>query len=101
MRILKSNSPVANLNTFKTDEEALLRANSTEYGLYSSIYTKDIDRAMKFAQGLEAGFVGVNCTSPNSATEMTIGGWKSSGQGREGVLQLETFMETKTVLIKS
>lgn len=93
--------PVANINVFHTEEEALARANDTEYGLYAAVFTKDINRAMRFARGLEAGTVGVNCSSPMTAHDLGFGGWKSSGVGREGLYEsIEAFLETKSVLIK-
>lgn len=93
--------PVVCINTFETEEEALTLANDTEYGLYASVYTKDIDRAMRFAKGFEAGMVGINCTSPTSAWDMPFGGYKQSGIGREGLLQgLDEWMEHKSVFIK-
>ncbi|EFQ87008.1 hypothetical protein PTT_17628 [Pyrenophora teres f. teres 0-1] len=57
---------------------------------------------MRFAKGLEAGTVGINCTSPVTAVDMPFGGYKSSGSGREGepLYSLDNFLETKTVLIK-
>ncbi len=71
------------------------------YGLYAAVYTKDIDRAMRFAKGLEAGTVGINCTSPTFAIDMPFGGYKSSGSGREwGQWSLDNFLEVKTVMIK-
>ncbi|KAG9195671.1 aldehyde dehydrogenase (NAD+) [Alternaria panax] len=94
--------PVVNINVFKSEDEVLAKANATEYGLYASVYTKDIDRAMRFAKGLEAGTVGVNCTSPVTGADMPFGGYKSSGSGREGepLYSLDNFLETKSVLIK-
>jgi len=93
--------PVVNINTFKTEEEAIDKANDSEFGLYAAVYTKDISRAMRFAKALEAGTVGVNCTSPTLARDMPFGGFKSSGVGREGLgHSLNNFLETKTVLIK-
>ena|SRR6266536_918970 len=93
--------PVVNINIFSTEDEALAKANDTEYGLYAAVYTKNIDRAMRVSKGLEAGTVGINCTSPTGATDMPFGGWKGSGIGREGIFQsIENFLETKTVLIK-
>lgn len=94
--------PVVNINVFKTEQEALTKANDTEYGLYAAVYTKNIDRAMRFAKGLEAGTVGVNCTSPVTGKDMPFGGYKSSGSGREGepLYTLSNFLETKSVLIK-
>lgn len=93
--------PVVNINTFKTEAEAIAKANDSEFGLYAAVYTKDINRAMRFAKALEAGTVGVNCTSPSLARDMPFGGYKSSGVGREGFgYTLNNFLETKTVLIK-
>lgn len=93
--------PVVNINTFKTEEEVLAKANDSEFGLYAAVFTKDINRAMRFAKALEAGTVGVNCTSPTLAKDMPFGGYKSSGSGREGLgHSLSNFLETKTVLIK-
>ncbi|EXJ76616.1 uncharacterized protein A1O5_01124 [Cladophialophora psammophila CBS 110553] len=93
--------PVVNINTFKTEEEAIAKANDSEFGLYAAVYTKDINRAMRFAKALEAGTVAVNCTSPTTARDMPFGGFKSSGVGREGFgHSLNNFLETKTVLIK-
>ncbi|KAF2640662.1 aldehyde dehydrogenase-like protein [Massarina eburnea CBS 473.64] len=91
--------PVVNINIFKTEEEVLEKANNTEYGLYAAVYTKNIDRALKFAKGLEAGTVGVNCTSPSIAQDMPFGGYKSSGTGREGEphYSMDNFLETKTM----
>ncbi|KAI8410788.1 hypothetical protein FOFC_10647 [Fusarium oxysporum] len=88
--------PVVIVNTFDTDEEALFRANNTEYGLYSSIYTRDVERALKFAKFLEAGAVGLNCSAPTQAMDMPVGGWKQSGIGREmHMYALENYLETK------
>lgn len=92
--------PVANINTFETEAEALAKANDTEFGLYASVYTKDIDRAIRVAKGLESGYVGVNCTSPQTARDLPFGGYKASGQGREGYLHsMDNFLETKSVII--
>ncbi|KAH9220545.1 aldehyde dehydrogenase [Leptodontidium sp. 2 PMI_412] len=91
--------PVVNINVFKTEEEVLAKANNTEYGLYASVFTKNIDRAMRFAKGLEAGTVGVNCTSPLVAKDTPFGGYKGSGIGREGIFHsMDNFLETKSIL---
>jgi aldehyde dehydrogenase (NAD+) len=93
--------PVIHINTFESEEEVIKKANDTEFGLYASVYTKNIDRAMRFAKALDSGTVGVNCTSPTGAKDVPFGGYKQSGQGREGhKVSLENFLETKTVLIK-
>jgi aldehyde dehydrogenase (NAD+) len=92
--------PVVNISTFETEEEAIKVANDTEFGLYAAVFTQDIDRAMRVAKALESGYVGINCTSPSVAPDMPFGGYKSSGQGREGgTNSLDNFLEVKTVLI--
>ncbi|RMJ23592.1 Aldehyde dehydrogenase [Aspergillus sp. HF37] len=93
--------PVVAINTFKTEGEVAERANRTEFGLYASVFTKDIDRAVRMSKLLEAGAVGVNCTSPTIANDVAFGGFKMSGTGRDGYLHsLENYLETKTVLIR-
>ena len=92
---------VVNINTFKSEEEVLKKANDTEYGLYASVYTKDIDRALRVAQAMQSGMAGVNCTNPTFAEDLPFGGYKSSGLGREGMTEsLDHYLETKTVLIR-
>ncbi|KAI1866180.1 uncharacterized protein JN550_007869 [Neoarthrinium moseri] len=93
--------PVVCINTFETEEEALRIANDTEYGLYAAVYTNDIDRAMRCAKALEAGMVGVNCTSPSGAWDMPFGGYKQSGVGRESLLMsMDDWLEHKAVYIR-
>ena len=92
--------PVVCVNTFTDEDEVLRRANDTEYGLYASVFTKDIQRAMRVAKGFEAGSVGVNCTSPTMALDMPFGGFKGSGDGRElGKSVLNGWTEEKTVFV--
>lgn len=94
--------PVVAINTFKTEEEAINKANDTEFGLYASVFTKDLDRAVRMSKALEAGTVGVNCTSPTNAKDAAFGGYKMSGTGREGLLySIDNFVQTKTILIKA
>ncbi|KAF2208532.1 hypothetical protein CERZMDRAFT_114512 [Cercospora zeae-maydis SCOH1-5] len=93
--------PFVNINTFKTESEALEKANATEYGLYAAVFTQDISRALRVAKAFESGTVGINCTSPTMAMDMPFGGYKGSGQGREGYgYSIEEHLEHKTVLIK-
>ncbi|KAL4922714.1 aldehyde dehydrogenase domain-containing protein [Aspergillus aurantiobrunneus] len=102
-RIIKEEvfGPVVVINTFKMENEAIEKANASEFGLYASVFTKDLDRAVRASKLLEAGTVGVNCTSPSTAKDMPFGGYKMSGVGREGFIHsLDNFLETKTILIK-
>ncbi|KAJ5834857.1 Aldehyde/histidinol dehydrogenase [Penicillium robsamsonii] len=94
--------PVVAINTFSTETEAIEKANNSEFGLYAAVFTKDIDRAVRLAKALDAGTVGVNCTSPTNALDTAFGGLKMSGNGREGLLySLDSFLETKSILIKT
>lgn len=92
--------PVVCINTFTDEDEVMKRANDTEYGLYASVFTKDISRALRIAKRLEAGSIGVNCTSPTMAWDMPFGGWKASGDGRElSRYAADYWTELKSVFI--
>lgn len=75
--------PVAPVVTFRTDDEAIAAANGTANGLVSYFYTKDLSRAMRTAEALEAGMIGINRGSVSEVTA-PFGGIKHSGFGREG-----------------
>jgi len=93
--------PVVVINTFKTEEEVLAKANDTEFGLYAALYTKDLDRALRVAKKLESGMIGVNCASPQGSWDMPFGGWKGSGTGRESLLEsMDHFLENKSIYIR-
>ncbi|KAK5046772.1 hypothetical protein LTR84_007125 [Exophiala bonariae] len=92
--------PVLCVSTFANERDVIQRANNTEYGLYASVYTNDLKRALKISKKLQAGTVGVNVTSPTVSLDLPFGGWKQSGEGRElGKHALESWTELKTVLI--
>lgn len=75
--------PVAPLFKFDTEEEVILLANNTEFGLASYFYSRDISRIFRVAEELEYGMVGIN-TGLISTEVAPFGGIKQSGQGREG-----------------
>jgi acyl-CoA reductase-like NAD-dependent aldehyde dehydrogenase len=81
-------------------EEALELANSSIYGLGSSIWTADLNRASDAAERLEAGYTWIN--SPQLVyDELPFGGWKQSGYGKEhGIEALDYYTETKSVVVK-
>ena len=89
--------PVAPITTFSSDDEAVARANATEFGLASYLFTRDLDRALHVAERLEAGMVGIN-TGLLSNPAAPFGGVKASGFGREGGFEgIEEYLETKYV----
>jgi len=91
--------PVAVLNSFKTEEEIVAKANDTEFGLMAGVFTQDVNRAMRMAADLDAGMVGVNCVSM-CFLQAPFGGNKQSGVGRENAINaLRMFTETKTVFV--
>ena len=89
--------PVAPVVLFDTDEEALKLANDTEYGLISYVYSQDLKRAIRFAEGIEAGMVGIN-RGLLSDPAAPFGGVKQSGLGREGGFDgVHEFLQTKYI----
>jgi len=92
--------PVVTLMPFDTEEEALMMANSTKYGLASSVWTSDLKRAHRVARELHTGIVWINCWLLRDL-RTPFGGVKSSGVGREGGFEaLQFFTEPKNVCIK-
>jgi acyl-CoA reductase-like NAD-dependent aldehyde dehydrogenase len=90
--------PVLSLIRFDTEEQAIDIANSTEYGLASYVYTKDIDRIQRMVTALHAGGVYINGASPVVGCELAFGGVGISGYGREGGEEgLFEFLRTKAV----
>ena len=75
--------PVAPVQRFETDDEAIRLANATEFGLASYFYTRDVTRLFKVSEALETGIVGAN-TGLISTEVAPFGGIKESGFGREG-----------------
>lgn len=91
--------PVAPLFRFDSEEQVIVAANDTEFGLASYIYTRDLARTFRVSEALEYGMVGVN-TGLISTAEAPFGGVKSSGLGREGSRHgLDDFLELKYVCL--
>jgi succinate-semialdehyde dehydrogenase / glutarate-semialdehyde dehydrogenase len=89
--------PVAPITTFATDEEAVAKANDTEYGLVAYVFTQDIDRAFRIIEALDTGMIGFNQGMVSNAGA-PFGGVKQSGFGREGGPEgIEEYLETKYV----
>lgn len=91
--------PALPIFVVKDLEEAIERSNDTLYGLGSSIWTKDIEKAYGAAERLEAGTTWVN-SPPISRAEVPFGGFKQSGFGRElGIEGLDHYYETKSIQV--
>lgn len=75
--------PIAAIQRFDTEAEAIERANATEFGLAGYVFTESLDRALDVAERLETGLVGINQGVPSNASA-PFGGVKQSGLGREG-----------------
>lgn len=92
--------PVVTLTPFQTEDEVLKYANSTDYGLASTLWTENISRANRMAEKLHSGIVWVNCWLLRDL-RTPFGGVKQSGVGREGGFEaLQFFTEPKNVCIK-
>jgi succinate-semialdehyde dehydrogenase/glutarate-semialdehyde dehydrogenase len=91
--------PVAPLQSFQSEDEAIARANDTEYGLVAYVYTRDLARGLRVTEKLEFGMVGLN-RGLVSDPAAPFGGVKQSGLGREGAHEgLMEFLETQYVSV--
>ena len=72
-------------------------ANDTTYGLASYVYTRDLSRALRMAEALDFGIIGINDINPTSAA-VPFGGVKESGLGREGARDgIAEYLDTRVV----
>lgn len=91
--------PVMTMQRFRDEAEAMMLANDNQYGLCASIWTRDVDRALRVAQSVEAGSIWINeWAKVYDSTEE--GGFKQSGLGRlNGLAALEDFLEHKHIAL--
>jgi succinate-semialdehyde dehydrogenase/glutarate-semialdehyde dehydrogenase len=84
---------------FESEEEVIRLANATPYGLAAYFYTRDIARAFRVADEIEAGMVGINAAILGNEIA-PFGGVKESGLGREGGRHgIDEFVEMKYLLV--
>jgi succinate-semialdehyde dehydrogenase/glutarate-semialdehyde dehydrogenase len=82
-------------------EEAIERANASQFGLGSSVWTRDLGRARQAAERIQAGYTWINSRT-KVYDELPFGGWKSSGYGKEhGEEAFDYYTETKSVVVGS
>jgi benzaldehyde dehydrogenase (NAD) len=94
--------PVAPVTTFRTDEEALELANSSEYGLVGAVYSRSMSRGLSLAQRIKAGMVHVNDGTLNDEATIPFGGTGLSGNGTRygGEANLDNFTEWQWVTVR-
>jgi succinate-semialdehyde dehydrogenase / glutarate-semialdehyde dehydrogenase len=91
--------PLAPIFLFKTEDEAVVMSNDTEFGLAGYIYSRDVGRVMRVDHKMDCGMVGVN-TGKISAAETPFGGVLESGYGKEGSKYgLAEYMTMKAMTI--
>ncbi|XP_074567262.1 aldehyde dehydrogenase family 2 member C4-like [Curcuma longa] len=90
--------PVMSLMKFKTIEEAIQKANNTQYGLAAGVVTKNLDIANRMSRSVRAGNIWINCYSALDRN-LPFGGFKMSGFGKDlGVDSVEKYMQVKSVV---
>lgn len=92
--------PLVSVERFADEQEAIVKANATVYGLAASVHTRDLERAMRLSRAIRAGTVWLNCHNRLFA-EGETGGYGQSGLGRlHGVEGLNDFLETKHIYME-
>jgi betaine-aldehyde dehydrogenase len=101
MRIAREEifGPVLSVFKWRNVDEVLEIANGTEYGLTGSVWTQDVNNAISTARRIQSGYIWINAVSAHFKG-MPFGGYKNSGTGREeGIEELLSYTEEKTINI--
>ncbi|XP_071538536.1 4-trimethylaminobutyraldehyde dehydrogenase-like isoform X1 [Panulirus ornatus] len=102
MKVVKEEvfGSVASVLQFDSEEEAVNRANNTDFGLAGAVFTKDIQRGYRVANAIEAGTIWIN-TYNLYTNEVPFGGYKHSGVGREnGHAVIDYFTQSRTIYVE-
>jgi acyl-CoA reductase-like NAD-dependent aldehyde dehydrogenase len=94
--------PIVPATRIRDEEEAIRAVNSSAYGLLSAVFTRDLERGLRFAEAVRTGWVNVNASSNHWESHLPFGGRAGSlsGVGRVGGrYPMETFTEPKTVIV--
>ncbi|PFW71282.1 betaine-aldehyde dehydrogenase, partial [Bacillus sp. AFS075960] len=92
--------PVLSIIPFRDEDDAVLQANDTTYGLSAAVWTRDVARAHKVVRALKAGGLWIN-TFGESDPAMAFGGYKQSGWGREfGQESIDAYTQTKSIMLR-
>jgi acyl-CoA reductase-like NAD-dependent aldehyde dehydrogenase len=92
--------PVCSIDTFATEDEAVAKANDTEYGLTAGIITENATRGLRIARQLRTGIVHINDQTLGDEPQVPFGGFKASGYGRfGGRWSTEAFSNTRWVTV--
>lgn len=93
--------PVLTVTTFESEDEAIVLANSTPYGLVAGVWTENVGRAHRVANQLQCGQVFINHYGAGGGVPMPFGGYKQSGFGREkGLEAIRNYTQVKNIAVK-
>ena len=93
--------PMISLEPFSDEAEAIEKSNATRFGLAASVYTNDLNRAMRVSRAIRTGTVWLNSHNRHMA-EAETGGYRESGMGRlHGPEALHDFLETKHIYLEA
>jgi len=97
----ESFGPVVTIGRVADDEEAIAKANASEYGLSAAVFSRDVGRAMAVAQRIESGICHINGPTVHDEAQMPFGGVKASGYGRfGGRAGIDAFTELRWITVQ-
>lgn len=98
----ESFGPIVTMMTYETDEEAIIVANDSEYGLAAAVYSQDVSRALLIAKKIQTGICHINGATVHDEAQAPFGGMKASGYGRFGSKSaIDAFTELRWVTLQT